>query len=545
MEDAGINAISKSLHFKNTRHCTGPEHSLEILRHYVAVGSPLFDVDGRIRACLGFFLPAHHGSPTLARLYMFTVLQSLDQRRRLTHFRKEVMQTNQLHLQMLNGSMPNPLFLSAEGRILFLGEGATKTFDLNPRKVGQLVDDLFTLKPPLPEILSNLRSNPQITIESEDLGKSWKAQIFPVYHHEHLAGIWLCTLGEKDSDDEGGSESPFYELLGNSSHLLRAKNLAEQLAPSDISVLLIGSSGTGKELFAKGIHQASSRKDGPFVSLNCGALPKDLAESELFGYAPGAFTGALKEGKEGLMESAAGGTLFLDEIGDMPLDLQVKLLRVLESQNLTRLGETQERPLNLRLVAATHRNLLHLVEHGKFREDLYFRLAASTILIPALNQMTEDIPTIFLHYLNLFCRRNGKPTPMVPEKLLSQLSKLQWRGNVRELRNAAEYSAAVSHPGQPLDIGHLPGLVRLSILFPDDGSDSSEETSSPPSSPVQSLPSKTHESDAEKWQRIHEETHGNAVSMMEKLGVSRATLYRKLQKYKLLQRDTRTHTQDP
>lgn len=539
LKDVGINAISKALYFKTTRICVGAEHSLEIMRSNTGIGSPLFDVDGTIRACLAFYSPAEQTNPTLARLYMFTVLQSLDQRRRLNRMRHEEVRLNQLHAQMLSGNRPNGLFLSPEGRVIFAGEDASKTFSIKNGIVGKLLDDLFTLNPPLPEILARPRMTPEILLESDELSKTWKAQVFPVRQHENLAGLWFWTLEENTGNDDSNTENPFSDLLGQSPPLLRARNLAEQLAPSEISVLLIGPSGTGKEVFAKGIHQASSRRDGPFVSLNCGALPKDLAESELFGYAPGAFTGALKDGKEGLMESAAEGTLFLDEIGDMPMELQVKLLRVLETQALTRLGETEERPLDLRLIAATHRNLLHLVERGSFREDLYFRLAASTILIPSLKDIPEDIPTIFLHYLDRFCRRNGKSTPKAPNDLLSQLSSLQWRGNVRELRNAAEYAAAVVGPNQELDIGHLPGLVRLSILFPEDGSEASDT----PTNDTPEVQGDFHESETEsesaKWARVHRECRGDTTRMMKTLSVSRATLYRKLRKYNLLKRDSK------
>ena len=541
MEDAGINAISKALHFKTTRMCVSSEHSLEILRGFAAIGSPLFDVDGKIRACLAFYSPTQHHNHTLARLYMFTVLQSLDQRRRLTRFRNEEVRINQLHLQMLKGSRPNGLFLSPEGRILFIGEEATKTFKIGTKEIGKLLDDLFTLDPPLPQILAQPRKTAEIAMGSEAMGRTWKAQVFQVHHSETMEGLWLWTLEENNASKDSKTDRPFGELLGTSPKLSRAKQLAVQLAPSEISVLLIGPSGTGKELFAQGIHQGSPRNEGPFISLNCGALPKDLAESELFGYAPGAFTGALKDGKEGLMESAAGGTLFLDEIGDMPIELQVKLLRVLESQTLTRLGETKERPLDIRLIAATHRNLLHLVERGKFREDLYFRLAASTIIIPTLNQMAEDIPTIFLHYLDLFCRRNGKATPLTPEPLLEQLSNLHWRGNVRELRNTAEFAAAVSPPGQELDIGDLPGLIRLQILFPDkpgDGYQTDDSSSLEFPSPQSVAPSQI-ESEADRWSRIHRESEGDAKTMMRQLGVSRATLYRKLRQFSLLKRDTK------
>ncbi len=191
----------------------------------------------------------------------------------------------------------------------------------------------------------------------------------------------------------------FSDILGDTPSINRAKGLARQVAPTSVNVLLIGESGTGKEMFAQSIHNQSKARNGAFISLNCAVIPRDIAESELFGYGKGAFTGALKEGKKGKLELANNGTLFLDEIVKMPLELQAKLLWVLESRTMTRLGENDEIPVNFRLIAASNKDLPQLGAENKFREDLYCRIAVTTIYLPSLHQSKDDIPKIFINFV--------------------------------------------------------------------------------------------------------------------------------------------------
>jgi DNA-binding NtrC family response regulator len=228
-------------------------------------------------------------------------------------------------------------------------------------------------------------------------------------------------------------------IIGKSPALRRALETAEKLAEGEnTTVLLEGESGTGKELVARFIHQQSSRKEKVFITLNCGAIPKDLAESEFFGYEKGAFTGATEKMKQGKFELADGGTILLDEIRELSLDMQVKLLRVLEEKRFYRLGGTKEISVDVRVIAASNKELSREVEEGRFREDLFYRLNVASVRIPPLRSRREDVEELSGTFLAEFCRRFNRPTPQISPDALCYLEALPWKGNVRELRNAME-----------------------------------------------------------------------------------------------------------
>lgn len=230
----------------------------------------------------------------------------------------------------------------------------------------------------------------------------------------------------------------FLDIIGNSGEIVAAKQLAQKAALTDSTVLLIGESGTGKELFAHAIHRNSSRGYGYFVKVNCAAIPSDLLESELFGYEKGAFTGASKEGKMGKFELADGGTIFLDEIGEMPLHMQVKLLRVLQEKEVERLGSVSMRHVDIRIIAATNQNLELMVAEKKFRADLYYRLNVVTIRIPALRERREDI-VLLANYINkVKSQKLGKPDRGISNRTMEILKAYHWEGNVRQLENVIE-----------------------------------------------------------------------------------------------------------
>jgi two-component system response regulator GlrR len=218
---------------------------------------------------------------------------------------------------------------------------------------------------------------------------------------------------------------------------------AKLVAGSDASVLVRGESGTGKELLARAIHKASPRSAKPFVAINCGAIPEQLLESELFGHMKGSFTGAARDYK-GLFQAAEGGTVFLDEIGDMPLPLQVKLLRVLQDKEIRPIGTTQSMPVDVRIISATHRNLEEAIKAGSFREDLYYRLNVVAFVLPALCDRREDIPVLATHFLNLLAERYKKPLNGFASEAMEILVRSSWPGNVRELYNVVEQAVALS-----------------------------------------------------------------------------------------------------
>jgi formate hydrogenlyase transcriptional activator len=247
----------------------------------------------------------------------------------------------------------------------------------------------------------------------------------------------LATLARMSRDNFMSAGQGFEKIIGISPALEPVLTDARRVATTDSAVLLLGETGTGKELMARAIHNMSSRRDRPFVKLNCAAIPFNLLESELFGHEPGAFTGAVAR-RLGRFEMADTGTLFLDEIGDLPLALQPKLLRVLQEQEFERLGSCRSQRVNVRLVAATHRDLAQMVSRNEFRSDLYYRLNVYPVLLPPLRDRPDDIPHLVEHFVEVFSRRMGKPIQRIPQPTMDALCAYPWPGNVRELQNLVE-----------------------------------------------------------------------------------------------------------
>jgi formate hydrogenlyase transcriptional activator len=250
-------------------------------------------------------------------------------------------------------------------------------------------------------------------------------------------------------------ERRFEQIIGNSPALESVLEQVERVASTDSTVLVLGETGTGKELIARAIHNISSRCGRPFIKLNCAAIPFDLLESELFGHEKGAFTGAIAQ-KIGRFEMADNGTLFLDEIGDIPLALQPKLLRVLQEQEFERLGSGRTHQVNVRLVAATHRDLDDMVKRNEFRSDLYYRLNVFPVRLPPLRERREDIAALIAHFVEICCRRMDKVVEHIPPETLSAFMSYSWPGNIRELQNLVERAVILSNDGvlhNPLPTG--------------------------------------------------------------------------------------------
>ena len=309
------------------------------------------------------------------------------------------------------------------------------------------------------------------------------------------------------------------DIKGESRAILRAKKLVKKYAESNSSVLIDGPTGVGKELFAHALHSESRLCEGPFVSINCAAIPHDLLESELFGYVPGAFTGALKTGKLGKVELADKGTLFFDEIGDMSLQAQVKLLRVLEEKLVYRLGANHPNKVSFRLIVATNRNLKKMIREGKFREDLFYRLNAMIIHLPPLTERQDDIPILVEHFLGNLDRTDVSFAPEAMERLM----RYQWPGNVRELKNAVECSLSLMGPDtSSIQVHDLPATIGTAYS-------PSHHTDIPCSPQAVTL------SDNERIviKNTLENNKWNMAKTAKLLGISRASLYEKTQKYNL------------
>lgn len=319
------------------------------------------------------------------------------------------------------------------------------------------------------------------------------------------------------------------QLAGESKPMRLLKSLITRIAPSPSSVLVVGESGTGKEVVARGIHRLSNRSDKPFIAINCAAIPDQLLESELFGYLKGAFTGASANGKVGLIQAANQGTLFLDEIGDMPLMLQAKLLRTVESREVLPIGSSKPIPVDIRIISATNQNLEQYIAEGKFREDLYYRLNVIPITLPPLREREGDIELLVHYFLSLHTKRIGIIYPGISAEVLELLRRHRWPGNVRELSNLMEYLVNVVPSGEIIDTYLLPpNLTRGQHLEARASVSTYKATESCENHDMAGLESMEKLMIEEALSQ-----HANKKVVAEKLGIGIATLYRKIKKYEL------------
>jgi transcriptional regulator with PAS, ATPase and Fis domain len=332
-----------------------------------------------------------------------------------------------------------------------------------------------------------------------------------------------------------GSEPRFHfkDIIGRSQALQDSINIAQMAAKNSSNVLLQGESGTGKEIFAQAIHNASSRCHGPFVAINCGAIPRELVSSELFGYVDGAFTGAKRGGRIGKFEMASGGTIFLDEIGDMPFDLQVALLRVLQNKYITRIGDSKEIPVDVRVICATNKNLRYEIERENFREDLYYRLNVISVTIPPLRDRKEDIPLLVDYCLKKFNKNNDNLNSVLEPGIMDYLLNYSWPGNVRELQNIVERLVCIS--GQrPISSRDLPS----EIIYPADNFNTEASGHSSPTPPVklgykQRRKQLLAQEESRQIIELLQNHRGNVTQVAREMGLSRMTLYRKMKLYNI------------
>jgi len=316
----------------------------------------------------------------------------------------------------------------------------------------------------------------------------------------------------------------FDQLIGSSPAMTKVFERIRLAAPSSATVLISGESGTGKELAARAIHHNSARRAGPFVAVNCAALPANLVESELFGHERGAFTGATTA-RKGYFEAAEGGTLLIDEVGDLPSESQPKLLRALEQRVITRVGSTRETPVDVRIVAATHRPLEELVRERSFREDLFFRLSVVGIVLPPLREHREDVRLLTAAFLEQACAAAGKPAIEIGPDALAALERYSWPGNVRELRNTIESVVVLCTTGR-VDLADLPEHVR--------GQRSPAAARRPVGPPAEPGTARTlHEIEKHAILQALEECGGNRTHAARALGIGLRTIQRKLRDYGL------------
>lgn len=453
---------------------------------------------------------------------------------------------------VLNSTSEAIAMFDLSGAFLFVNRRCLDMFDLDEKNIKDMTiyDIKNCFQEPNKFVMSNeiFFSNPESVFEDIIEQKTPKRKILyfytaPVFGvNKSIVGrivVYRDVSKEIEIDQmkaelfrlraELEAEYSFDKIIGNSKKMREVFALVHQASQSDITVLIQGETGTGKELIAKAIHYNSPRKNGPFVAVNCAAIPETLIESELFGHEKGAFTGAISR-KIGRFEQANGGTILLDEIGEMQPSLQVRLLRVLQEREIQRVGGLNTIPIDVRVIASTNSDLDSAIKSGKFREDLFYRISAFPIVIPPLRERIDDIPLLAEHFLSKFSAKSGKSISVISSEAMELLMKYNWPGNVRELESAIERGVLLETSGV-LQVDNLPqSVLAISNKPKTKVSDDSEKVEN------EILPL----DEIEKRALINalKITGNNIQKAAKALGINRATVYRKLEKYNLLDNKT-------
>ncbi|AEG61712.1 sigma-54-dependent Fis family transcriptional regulator [Desulforamulus ruminis] len=541
-EEIGGNGVGTTLLLKRPFQISGAEHYCKKHHPWTCSGAPIFNEENQLIGILEMSGPVE--KTHLHTLGMVVAAAEAIKQQLRVHQRNR-------QLTLVNNRLNNIFLSVSDGVIVVDRQGIIKQVNpvaekiLGQEKAGinnSMLEDYLERYTPVRDMLTS--------------GKAFSDLEVAV---KTTAGIVQCLASGKSIRDDqdkitGGvifinpihriknlinrfsgahATFSFEDILGNGKLLLKAIQLGSLAAGNHSNVLLCGESGTGKEMFAQAIHNKSTRSSGPFVAVNCGAIPRELIGSELFGYAEGAFTGARKGGRPGKFELAVGGTLFLDEIGDMPLEQQVSLLRVLQDKTITRIGGDKVVVVDVRIICATNKNLSLEVAKGNFRQDLYYRLNVISITLPALREHREDIPPMFKAFFKKSCEKLGRVPPDVDPKVITCLQQYGWPGNVRELQNVVERMVNVA-TGPVIRTDHLPE----EILSPQFMVWQRETGWSPQSISIteerKKIKERLAENQREEILTLLSKNKGNVSQVAREMGISRNSLYRKLKKLNIL-----------
>lgn len=522
-KNAGTNAAALSNVTKKIIWVEGDEHYLDVFKDYSMiampqVSNPFYHVD-----CFVLVLPCSKMTPHIKTFFNFAI----EQFKMLTNYRylPDVFIKNMVLSEIMAQKASLYIITDNQGLIIEANDEFYTVFKTTVQQItGKRINKVF---PELAFSIKALKTGKEtkfrnITFENLPEGQGeYIADVTPVSkENQNLFGMVIILTNRKkllkyiNKVTDSRPHFTFDLLIGGAPLFTRVKELARQAASGPSTVLIIGESGTGKDLFAQAIHNDSKRRENPFIPLNCAAIPKELIGSELFGYVDGAFTGAKKGGAQGKFEMADGGTLFLDEIAEMPLDMQAVLLRVLEDHTVTRIGSSKPIAIDVRIIAATNRNLKEYVKEGKFRLDLYFRLNVVELTLPPLRDRKEDIPLLVNYFLQNFSESFGKNISGVTPDVMRLLTDYNWPGNLRQLRNIIERGVNASHKSV-LTVGDL-----------------SQELTAAKHSKIDEFEEFTSYEDYEKVQirKLLIANKGNKSAVAAAMGISRKSLYNKLRK---------------
>ncbi|NHM31461.1 sigma 54-interacting transcriptional regulator [Bacillus sp. C11] len=525
-EGVGTNAIGTCIKAEVPLQVFHHEHYMKICQEWTCSASPIFGLDGKLMGVLNMAGPyekvhRHTLGMVVSTAKAVENLMKLQEKIR----RNELMQS---YLEATMNSLTTGIMLvNQQGEIIQANKTLQdmiqlKEEDLIDKKIDQVFENkLFQNEIYCLDIIKD--KDIRLKIKNGGFPKQVLLNSQPVYKgEEQIASLLIIQEIQKvrqlvNQFTGNQANITFREIIGQSPLLIRSINEARAASNSPSNVLLLGESGTGKDLFAQAIHNENERRDMPFIAINCGAIPRDLLGSELFGYAEGAFTGARKGGNSGKFELADGGTIFLDEIGEMSLDMQVLLLRVLQNREITRIGNHKVIPVNVRIIAATNKNLKEEVRKGNFREDLYFRLNVLPIHIPSLREREGDIALLASHFVKLYKKRIPTRIESISSSFMRAIEQYNWPGNVRELQNVIERSLNRSSTGV-LSVESLPEEVG----------GHHEHTPS-----VQRFPIKKDERQKHMLLEVLMNCDYNYSQAAKALNISRSTLYRRMERYNL------------
>jgi PAS domain S-box-containing protein len=532
--EVGTNGIGTALLLKKPVQVSGQEHYCKKLHSWTCSAAPIFDNDGQIMGALQMSGPS--GAAHLHTLGMVVAaVEAISSQIRIGE--------KNLELTALNSSLQNIFQTMSDGAVIIDRQGIISHINPVAEQIlgynlkGTSIEYLLGKTAQYDKLLSEGQpfTDIEVRVDKPQFQFHCLVTSIPIKDEKDNttgAVIFFNPINKikKLTNRFSGAHAVFNfnDIIGNSHKLHSAIHSASNAAACASNVLITGESGTGKELFAQAIHNASSFRDGPFIALNCGAIPRELIASELFGYTEGAFTGAGRGGRPGKFEMATGGTLFLDEIGDMPFDQQVTLLRVLQERKIIRIGGDKVIPVDTRVICATNKNLQDEVKKGNFREDLYYRLNVIPINIPSLREREEDISLLFQYFVHKIGEKLNTPIEFIEPGILEYLKYYNWPGNVRELENVVERMINSAN-GSTLRFENLPPEIHAA--------QSVEEL---PEKPIASgNPEAVHENggmaalllERNRILELLSRYNGNISRVARELGISRNTVYRKMQFY--------------
>ena len=524
-ETKGTNAMGLVKIEKKHLQVFATEHFSRLNHWITCSAAPIYGVNGELIGILdvsGDYRNAH--AHTLGMVV--AAVQAIENQLRLETAHAEIVKSYNNVNAIIQSISDGLISFDEKGQILNMNPVALKILNINKDNYrGMLLKDILKNEKILEYLLNEGRpiNDHEFLLVNGQQQAHFLLSAQPIFDHQQKICGGVAIIREIKNVFKlvtkivgARAQFTFDDIIGQSVSLKKAIQVAKEVAGSMSTVFLQGESGTGKEMFAQAIHNASPEAKGPFVAINCAAIPRNLIESELFGYEEGAFTGAKRGGRPGKFELANGGTIFLDEIGDMPLETQASLLRVLQEKQVVRIGGYTPIPVKIRVIAATNRDLKEEVRKGNFREDLYYRLDVISITIPPLRKRQGDIVLLVDYFIEKFALMFGLPVSKLDPRAAKALENYHWPGNVRELSNAIE-RAVILAKGKTITLEHLPESLQNPILFDKN---------------LQKKPMDTLEK-LEKEMIIEtlEAVNGNISKCAAALGIARNTLYRKLQKY--------------